>query len=139
MMSPAKEPTHPVDWLREDMRDLRREVSDRFDRLGDMVEGIGERLDRHCTDPRAHLLPDSSTSIVAPGRRRGANFAAAARVWGPLLLAAALGLLGLGAYVGSGMDDAETTRAIRAVTDSTTKLARDLENIRAAVDAGGQK
>lgn len=136
MMSPSKEPTHPVDWLREDIRDLRTDMGNRIDALSSEFRGIGEALAAHCADMRAHMGPDSSTSLVPPSRRRSAGFIQIARTLGPFLLAAALGLLGLGAYVGSGGDTEATANAIRATSDQMSRLAREVETLRAAVDAG---
>lgn len=133
-----KEPTHPTDWLREDIRDMRRDMGEKIDALADSVRETCSKLDRHLSDPRAHLGPDSSTSIMPPSRRRAAGFAQAARTFGPFFLAAALGLLGLGAYFGSGGESDATAKAIRATSDQMSRLTREVETLRAAVDAGEQ-
>lgn len=131
--------TGAMNWLREDIRDLRSDMGDRMDALSMEVRGFGAALAAHCADQRAHLGPDSSTSIAPPSRRRSAGLMQTARMIGPFLLAAALGLLGLGAYFGSGGDGDATAKAIRATSDQMSRLAREVETLRAAVDAGTER
>lgn len=132
----------PLSWLREDIKEIREHMkmnSETLVRVGVVMDGIEKRIDEHCKDRNVHTLPpkkNSDTSIIPPSYRRGSGFVQAARVWGPALLAAALGLLGLGAYFGSGGNNDATARAIRAVSDQTAKLAKDIEKIQAASDAG---
>jgi hypothetical protein len=123
-----------LEWLRQDMGRIQDHMIESGNRLATLtasVDGIGERLSAHCGDPNAHGPRSMS---MAPGGRSSTV------TWlirlAPILLAAALGLLGLGAYVGGGESDDDTTRAIRAVADTTARLAAELAQVRAAVDGG---
>jgi hypothetical protein len=139
MMSPKNDDaTGGVNWLREDMKEIREHMTKTAIGLASLttsVEGIGNKIDAHCQDPRAHLLPDSSTSLVPPSRRRGVSVTQVARTYGPFLLAAAIGLLGLGAYFGSGGDMAATQKTIQQIGDTTAQLAKEIESVRTAMNA----
>jgi hypothetical protein len=65
---------------------------------------------------------------------KGSSFAKLA----PLILAAAMGLIGLGFYLASGnaADATATVRALRAITDTTTKMSGELKRIQEELDAG---
>jgi hypothetical protein len=59
----------------------------------------------------------------------------------PLLLAAAIGLVGLGFYMASGSpeDTAATMRQLRALTDTTTKMTSELKKIQTEIADGGEQ
>lgn len=123
-----------LEWLRQDMGRIQDHMIESGNRLATLtasVDGIGERLSAHCGDPNAHGPRSMS---MAPGGR------SSAMTWlirlAPILLAAALGLLGLGAYLGTGDDSDDTTRAIRAISDTTARLAGDLARIQESIDSG---
>ncbi len=135
------EPTGGLNWLREDMREIRTgfvEMKETFGRVEGTVDRIGKQLDKHCADPQAHgkRQKDSGTSIVPPTFR--GNWLTAARVIVPILLAMMFGLLGLGFYMGSGGSTEETTRALRAVSDTTAKLAKDVARIEGAISGAAE-
>lgn len=81
---------------------------------------------------------------VSPGVSRGNGgrvglFAAWCVRLAPLILAAAIGLIGLGFYMASGSpeDTAATMRQLRALSDTTTKMSGALKKIEAVIDDGG--
>jgi hypothetical protein len=80
-----------LDWLRDDMLHIRTAIDNIYKRIGDH--------EKECP-ARSNFLKrkdkDSSDSILAP------KFSTMTLVYrfGPIILAAALGLLGLGAYWG---------------------------------------
>jgi hypothetical protein len=146
-MSPPRETTDMMNWLREDLRDGIRECRD------DLKEGIAEiraelskDLEKHAkTCPalsRRLELGSFGTagatvsSSIMPRALSAVRIPTWVRVFAPILLSMAIGLVGFGFYMGSGGDADATTRAIRAMSDTTAKLAADLEKIKAAVDAG---
>jgi hypothetical protein len=57
----------------------------------------------------------------------------------PIILAAALGLIGLGVYFASGSTDEATAtmRAIRAIADTNTKISGELKKIQTEIDDAG--
>jgi hypothetical protein len=59
----------------------------------------------------------------------------------PLILAAAIGLIGLGFYFASGSADeaVDVMREIRALADKTTKMSSEMTRIQAAIEDGGMK
>lgn len=90
-----------LEWLREDLRDIRGAIEEtkvELGRVAGRVEDCARALDNHISDPKIHRT-NSSTTITPPSGR-GNDFFEAARRWAPVFLAVAIGLLGLGAYVG---------------------------------------
>jgi len=59
----------------------------------------------------------------------------------PLILAAAIGLIGLGFYFASGSTDeaVDVMREIRALADKTTKMSSEMAKIQTAIEDGGVK
>jgi len=74
--------------------------------------------------------------------RNGARFGSIS-AWcvklAPLLLAAAIGLVGLGFYMASGNpeDTAATMRQLRALADTTTKLVGEVKKVQEEINDGG--
>jgi len=140
-MSPPRETTDMMNWLREDLRDGIREVRD------DLKAGIQEiraefskDLEKHAKNCPAHLrrtdFAAAGGASIVPRAFAAMKIPTWVRVFAPILLSIAIGLVGFGFYMGSGGDADATVRAIRAISDTTLKLAADIEKIKSAVDAG---
>ena len=89
-----------LEWIREDMREFRGALDDNTKELGrvaGLVVGCSKALEEHVQNCPARNRKNSSTTITPPA---GVGMFGAVQRWAPLLLAVALGLLGLGAYFG---------------------------------------
>lgn len=82
--------------------------------------------------------PSVSPAVAGNGGKLGVLSAWCVRL-APLILAAAIGLVGLGFYMASGSpeDTAATMRQLRALADTTTKMTSELKKIQVEIQDGG--
>ena len=129
-----RDDTTEVVGLRADFRDMTRTFGDMRESFGKMqgsVEGLASALEKHAqycpavialANPPDHKGGKKDYSIAPPARRL--NGIAIAKTFGPIVLAAMLGLLGLGVCIGSGSDK-DLIKSVRAIAPILRQLQVD--------------
>ena len=124
-MAPVNEQT--IEWLREDMQAMKKELIIEIRSLRKEFQDFKGDHESNCPARIHHIQrKPTSTSMQAPAFA-GPKMVAAinfTRILGPWVVAAALGLMGIGAHL-SGQED-------------TTMLKNQIEAIQKALEGGGQ-
>jgi hypothetical protein len=144
---PPSEFTEVLRNLHSDIREFGSQLGDIRSDIGELkgdVKAMDKRVDKleatvaSSNRPTSKITPPGG-SMVPPVFKGNGLQLWAIRILAPLLLAAVLGLIGFGFYCGAtGGSGDETTKALRAVTDMTAKLAKDVARIEGAIDGAAE-
>lgn len=128
--------------LRADFRDMTRTFGDMRESFGKMqgsVEGLASALENHAQYcPAVIALANAGKgkgagASIMPGANKRLSGLGIAKTFGPIILAAMLGLLGLGAYLGGGNDE-DLAKSVRELGPIVKQLQAEISALEAEGD-----
>lgn len=142
------ENTEVMRLLHEDVRSMNGTLGDIRQDIGEVkasITSLGKQIDEHPGKCPAIAALKNGKKSLAPGAAPEVTKLGALSTWSirlaPLILAAAIGLIGLGFYFASGDADEAVSvmKEIRALADKTTKMSSELKKVQEEIEDGGEK
>lgn len=140
----ANENTEMIKLLHASVQDVAGTLGDLREDIGEVkgsLKSLGRSIDNHPkTCPALVAFNKPGVASIPPGMKASALTTWSIRL-APLILAAALGLIGLGFYFASGnADDAKAVIGeVRALADKTVKMSKEIQKVQKEISDGGEQ